>query len=79
MSGPRYGLWKRKKRCQVYFRMKINLTPFCFFNRNVGSDAYENVDIFWVDAQVIEDLRPSNLSSIINDQALRVGTAAELK
>lgn len=30
---------------------------YLFFNRNVGSDAYENVDIFWVDAQVIEDLR----------------------
>ena len=28
-----------------------------FFNRNMGSDNYENVDIFWVDARVIEDLR----------------------
>ncbi|PWL38901.1 hypothetical protein DKG77_11750 [Flagellimonas aquimarina] len=31
---------------------------YLFFNRNVGSSDYENVDIFWVDAKVIEDLRP---------------------
>lgn len=35
---------------------------FLFFNRNVGkvkpTDKYENTDIFWVDAQVIETLRP---------------------
>lgn len=31
---------------------------YIFFNRNMGSDNYENVDIFWVDAQVIENLRP---------------------
>ncbi|WP_223826552.1 hypothetical protein [Flagellimonas sp. S3867] len=31
---------------------------YLFFNRNVGSSNYENVDIFWVDAKVIEDLRP---------------------
>ena len=31
---------------------------YLFFNRNMGSDDYENVDIFWVDAQVIENLRP---------------------
>jgi len=37
---------------------------YLFFNRNVGSDQYENVDIFWVDAQVIENLRPKpDLSS----------------
>ncbi|GAA4278690.1 TolB-like translocation protein [Aquimarina mytili] len=30
---------------------------YLFFNRNMGSDNYENVDIFWVDAQVIENLR----------------------
>jgi hypothetical protein len=38
-----------------------NVTPdgkYLFFNRNVGSDNYENVDIFWVDAQIIEILRP---------------------
>lgn len=38
-----------------------SVTPdgkYLFFNRNVGSDKYENVDIFWVDAQVIETLRP---------------------
>jgi len=29
-----------------------------FFNRNMGSDNYENVDIFWVSAEVIEKLRP---------------------
>lgn len=31
---------------------------YLFFNRNVGSDKGENVDIYWVDAQIIEDLRP---------------------
>ncbi len=31
---------------------------YLFFNRNMGSDQYENVDIFWVDAQIIEELRP---------------------
>jgi len=35
---------------------------YLFFNRNTGkvkpTDKYENVDIFWVDAQVIELLRP---------------------
>ena len=30
---------------------------YIFFNRNIGSDQYENVDIYWVDAQVIERLR----------------------
>jgi len=38
-----------------------SVTPdgkYLFFNRNIGSDNYENVDIFWVDAQVIEALRP---------------------
>jgi len=38
-----------------------SVTPdgkYLFFNRNMGSDKYENVDIFWVDAQVIENLRP---------------------
>lgn len=38
-----------------------SVTPdgkYLFFSRNVGSDNYENVDIFWVDAQVIETLRP---------------------
>ena len=30
---------------------------YLFFNRNVGSDKYENVDIFWVDAKIIETLR----------------------
>jgi len=37
-----------------------SVTPdgkYLFFNRNMGSDSYENVDIFWVDAQVIETLR----------------------
>ncbi len=33
---------------------------YLFFNRNMGSDQYENVDIFWVDAQIIETLRPKN-------------------
>lgn len=38
-----------------------SVTPdgkYLFFNRNMGSDTYENVDIFWVDAQIIKDLRP---------------------
>jgi len=38
-----------------------SVTPdgkYLFFNRNMGSDKYENVDIFWVDAQIIESLRP---------------------
>ncbi|NOX93895.1 MAG: hypothetical protein GXP04_02020 [Alphaproteobacteria bacterium] len=38
-----------------------SVTPdgkYLFFNRNMGSDNYENVDIFWVDAQFIETLRP---------------------
>ena len=38
-----------------------SVTPdgkYLFFNRNMGTDNYENVDIFWVDAQIIETLRP---------------------
>lgn len=38
-----------------------SVTPdgkYLFFNRNMGSSDYENVDIFWVDAQIIDDLRP---------------------
>jgi hypothetical protein len=30
---------------------------YLFFSRNIGSENYENVDIFWVDAQIIEDLK----------------------
>lgn len=30
---------------------------YLFFNRNIGSKNYENVDIFWVDAQIIEKIR----------------------
>ncbi len=40
-----------------------SVTPdgkYLFFNRNMGSDKYENVDIFWVSSQVIEELRPTN-------------------
>jgi len=40
-----------------------SVTPddkYLFFNRNIGSDKYENVDIYWVDAKIIEDLRPKN-------------------
>ena len=39
-----------------------SVTPdgkYLFFHRNIGSDEYENVDIYWVDAKVIEDLRPN--------------------
>ena len=38
-----------------------SVTPdgkYLFFNRNMGTGNYENVDIFWVDAQFIETLRP---------------------
>jgi len=42
-----------------------HVTPdgkYLFFNRNTGkvkpTDKYENTDVFWVDAQVIETLRP---------------------
>lgn len=38
-----------------------SITPdgkYLFFSRNVGSDDYENVDVFWVDAKIIETLRP---------------------
>lgn len=31
---------------------------YMFFNRNVGPGEYSNIDIFWVDAGFIEDLRP---------------------
>lgn len=31
---------------------------YLFFNRNIGSKDYENVDIMWVDAAVIQSLRP---------------------
>jgi len=37
-----------------------SVTPdgkYLFFNRNMGSENYENVDIFWVSMQVVEDLR----------------------
>lgn len=29
---------------------------YLFFSRNMGSENYENVDIFWVDAQIIKNL-----------------------
>lgn len=38
-----------------------SVTPdgkYLFFNRNMNPDSYKNVDIFWVDAQIIEKLRP---------------------
>ncbi|PIQ46837.1 MAG: hypothetical protein COW03_18275 [Cytophagales bacterium CG12_big_fil_rev_8_21_14_0_65_40_12] len=38
-----------------------SVTPdgkYLFFNRNMGSDNYENVDIFWVSTEVLENLRP---------------------
>lgn len=31
---------------------------YLFFVRNMGSDKFENVDIFWVGAHIIETLRP---------------------
>ena len=38
-----------------------SVTPdgkYLFFNRNMNPDNYDNVDIFWVDAKIIETLRP---------------------
>ncbi|MET1256919.1 hypothetical protein [Aliikangiella maris] len=38
-----------------------SVTPdgkYLFFNRNMSPGSYENVDIFWVDAQFIDALRP---------------------
>ncbi len=38
-----------------------SVTPdgkYLLFHRNVGSEQFENVDMFWVDADVINDLRP---------------------
>ena len=38
-----------------------SVTPdgkYLFFNRNMGSDDFENVDIYWVSTEVIEKLRP---------------------
>lgn len=43
-----------------------SVTPdgkYLFFSRNMGSDDYENVDIYWVDAQIIEDLKNKNKNS----------------
>ncbi len=40
-----------------------SVTPdgkYLFFNRNMGSEDYENVDIFWVSMQVVDKLRPKN-------------------
>ena len=37
-----------------------SVTPdgkYVFFSRNVGSDEFENVDIFWVDAKIIMNLK----------------------
>lgn len=42
---------------------EARVTPdgkYLFFNRNIGSDNFENVDIFWVDAQLIETLQTEN-------------------
>lgn len=39
-----------------------SITPdgkYLFFSRNVGSDNYENVDIFWVSAEILDGLRPN--------------------
>lgn len=38
-----------------------SVTPdgkYLFFNRNLSKEGYDNVEIFWVDVQVIEMLRP---------------------
>jgi len=31
---------------------------YLFFNRNMGTSDYEDIYIFWMDAQFIETLRP---------------------
>jgi hypothetical protein len=33
---------------------------YLFFVRNMGSDKFENIDIFWVDAKIIETLKPKH-------------------
>jgi Tol biopolymer transport system component len=38
-----------------------SVTPdgkYLFFNRNMGSKKYENVDIFWVSTEILEKLKP---------------------
>jgi len=45
-----------------------SVTPdgkYLFFNRNMGSQDYENVDIFWIDAKIIQDLK-TNQKNISN-------------
>ncbi len=40
-----------------------SVTPdgkYLFFNRNMGSNKYENVDIFWVSAELINKLKPTD-------------------
>lgn len=40
-----------------------SVTPdgkYLYFGRNMGSDKYENMDIFWVDAQIIKPSGPSH-------------------
>lgn len=39
-----------------------------FFNRNMGSDDFENVDIFWVSSEVIEKLRPQH--SVVDEPSI---------
>lgn len=53
----------RSEASQYTFKNQC-VTPdgkYLFFNRNTGkvkpTDKYDNIDIFWVDAKVIEDLR----------------------
>ncbi|QBA63994.1 PD40 domain-containing protein [Muriicola soli] len=41
-----------------------SVTPdgkYLFFNRNTGSDNYENIDIFWVSTELIEKLKPQRV------------------
>lgn len=41
-----------------------SITPdgkYLFFSRNVGSENFENVDIFWVDVEVLKHLKKSDL------------------
>ncbi|MBE14745.1 MAG: hypothetical protein CL867_00695 [Cytophagaceae bacterium] len=47
-----------------------SITPdgkYLFFSRNVGSEDFENVDIFWVSTMVIKELRELNKNSYVED------------
>ena len=52
-------IWAIKTNTKAW-EASASVTPdgkYLFFSRNVGSDNFENVDIFWVDAEVIYALK----------------------